>query len=223
MMMPRMHRIAAPLSIPTVPLLKTVRAVLVIAVVCTLPPIVAASELTMKVTDTSVVVNGATPNRDVVLFGVARHARGHLESMRVHRSLAHASATGSASWDAAVRGSWLLVAVDQQSGRYVISSARPPQRAAQSIFLQRDGAPTIESSWLAFELLVVRPGVGAWVTSGNDGGPSDADKSLNASTRLLLSQTETLAGNAPLATVKRGDLVFAVEPFSLDFYTAEVR
>ncbi len=72
------------------------------------------------------------------------------------------------------------------------------------------------------EILLVRPGVGAWRQSAADGGRGDSDASPDGLLRVGLLELEP-AGTAPgpLTELRAGDVVFGIAPNTLEVLSFE--
>ncbi len=72
-------------------------------------------------------------------------------------------------------------------------------------------------------LLLVRPGVGAWLTKAGDGGPSDEDGEANGLLAALLNRM-TPVGTSPAVplSIAANDVVLGINPNSFAVFAAGV-
>jgi hypothetical protein len=76
------------------------------------------------------------------------------------------------------------------------------------------------------EVLLVRPGVGAWTLRVADGGANDGDGILNMNLRTTLERMERLYGADPVphpARVQVKDLLILIDPHRLDYFVKEAK
>lgn len=122
----------------------------------------------------------------------------------------------------------LWIAVDAGSGAFDIAtpaSLELRRRAWRGKGLRKrpDGRDAIGDSRGQAELLVVRPGVGAWRLRLGDGGPSDEDGSADGRLEAALDRLVPLAGGPPPPKeFQAEDFVLLVDPNSLEVVTERV-
>lgn len=170
----------------------------------------------------TVVASGLTPGNPVVWFGVERRVDPDFSTQVVrHTEVDTAGADGTARFslgrEVAVRSVW--VAVDQKTGEFVVAAPdgyriAKPQKPATGLRV-RDGA---EADQLLDDRpylmgLVVRPGDGAWVFAGGDGGERDEDGQSDGRLSFALDGFDPLPGSPEAPARARGeDLWFVVDP-----------
>jgi hypothetical protein len=174
--------------------------------------------------DSAVDVSGMTPGQAVIWFGV-EHAidAGFSGDIYQHYNSGVAAADGTARLDVGrtlVPGS-IWVAVDLSSGLYVTAA---PGTSSPQIFPDPTLAATLVAGGgtLTDQIvdhrpfimgLSVRPGVGAWIFGGGDGGDSDLDGANDGSLSLALDQFSAFPGSPPApAQIGINDLWFIVDP-----------
>lgn len=116
--------------------------------------------------------------------------------------------------------------VDFETGRYAL--AAPPGLQLRVMEIPehgwRGGREHFELRRNYLEVLVVRPGVGAWTQSLSEGGSNDDDGQLNAVLRTRLAGMQRLHGDdaapRPPVIVPR-DLLLIIDPHELDYLVAE--
>jgi hypothetical protein len=68
------------------------------------------------------------------------------------------------------------------------------------------------------QVLLVRPGAGAWILAALDGGAADADGARDASFRLKVKDMQPIRGDAkPQGSVRPGDLLVMIDPQTLAY------
>ena len=119
---------------------------------------------------------------------------------------------------------WAIV--DFDTGRYAL--AAPPGLELRTMNIPehgwRGGREHFDLRRNYLEVLVVRPGVGAWTLSLAEGESSDDDGQLNAVLRTRLSRMQRLHGDdaAPQPPViLPHDLLLIIDPRELDSFVAE--
>jgi len=199
-----------------------------IGLVCLLAP-AAWSLPAVELGATTVVVNGITPNGAAVILGAVRDRTGHQTVVwHYQQILTDTEGRGTVVLEpqAPLDQSSLWAVIDLASGAIAVA-------ASGGGLLVEDPVPSDLLSWeqdgtvgafgtrlRAADLIVVRPGIGAWFISARDGGADDLDGEANGV--LMLDpddlepvdpgSTETLGNLAP------GDVVLALSPQTLHFY-----
>jgi hypothetical protein len=125
-----------------------------------------------------------------------------------------------------VRSVWVAVdigsgsrAIGSRVGHQVISVIFP----LQSLKKNADGlVEALEQNRATLDLLLVRPGDGAWIVRGADGLANDDDSTTG---RLKLTfETAAPLGDTKKAPkqLKRGDVVAAIDPLFLEVFLGEI-
>jgi hypothetical protein len=174
----------------------------------------------------AVVASGLTPGNPVVWFGVERRVDPDFSTEVVrHAEVATAGADGIARFalgrEIALRSVW--VAVDQKKGEFVVAApdgyriARPPKPATR-LGVGQGSQPDQFLDERPYILgLVVRPGDGAWVFAGGDGGERDEDGLSDGRLSFALDGFDPLPGSPEAPAKARGeDLWFVVDPRRLE-------
>jgi hypothetical protein len=170
----------------------------------------------------AVVASGLTPGNPVVWFGVERRVDPDFSTQVVrHTEVATAAADGTARFalgrEVAVRSVW--IAVDQTRGEFAVAApdgyriAKPPKPATRLGTGEGNRPDQFLDERPYLMGLVVRPGEGAWVFAGGDGGERDEDHESDGRLSFALDGFEPLPGSpeAP-ARVRGEDLWFVVDP-----------
>lgn len=121
---------------------------------------------------------------------------------------------------------WAIV--DFDTGRYAF--ATPGGLAPRAMNVPehgwRGGGEHFDLRRNYLEVLVVRPGAGAWTQSLAEGESSDGDGQLNTVLRTKLARMQRLHGAdaapAPPVIVPR-DLLLIIDPHELDYFVSEAR
>jgi hypothetical protein len=180
----------------------------------------AAEGLTLRVGDTDLLVSGARPGASVRVIGVTREPRGFTSLMRTHALPAvTADARGDAAipYGAAVPATSLWVAVDGATGS---TAAAAPAATPVRQFTPAAAAPAdrVAFARTALELLVVRPGAGAWAASAHEGGRGDGDRAVDGKITLVAAELEPVGGKDRLSGgFRAGDVVVVLDPHELDY------
>jgi hypothetical protein len=177
---------------------------------------------TLSVTDQSVVAAGMTPGGAVVWLGMARRVAEYEATFVRRQGTMQADAKGQVTLPLteAVPLQSIWAVIDLQSGGY--ATASPAGFAPLAIELG-PGAFEVRGAGLAdrlvdvadyAEVLVVRPGKGAWGKAVGRGGADDEGNPGDAALRLALDRLEPLPGTSgpPPGKLSAGDLVFVLHP-----------
>jgi hypothetical protein len=174
---------------------------------------------TMTIGASSIVVSGITPKASVYAFGIAREKSGYFVNVVPRQiTLRDDDGDGSVEWaiGSAIDFRSIWMAVDLSNGQYV--AAAPQAYGATRVPLsdQHLRGAGADVTQLAFpgtfvELLVVRPGTGAWRSVVGLHGPqdegNDADKITVSTLRLEPQGDNHEPGPRQL---KKDDVVFFV-------------
>jgi len=189
------------------------------------------SHLRLVLESGTVSVQGATPGGKVVLFGVDRvvgdddypttfvtrevtedgDRDGTIEHQLDHRL--------------PVRRVW--VAVDLTSGAADVSIPGDNGQRVEGWRgrgLRQTGRHAVEDDRGALEILLVRPGSGAWGELVRDGGQEDEDGAVDGRLAAVLDQLAPVGGSSRAPQdFQRGDLVFAVDPVAMSLVADSVK
>lgn len=172
------------------------------------------------------VARGITPGQKALVFGIGREPITY--STRVHQKLeivVDSDGDGQVSLPLSgeLVGASVWWVVDMASG--AASVAAPAafelrQVAAEDEDLSSLIAPSPELAILhrsLFEVVLVRPGVGAWTARVADGARADADDVYDGTLRVALLALEPFEeGQAALAGIGATDLLLGIDPASLE-------
>lgn len=178
----------------------------------------------------SLSLSDITPSGRVALFAMSmRQERGMPTLRRFEKVLTDDDGDGSIVFQPGggvpLRSVWL--AVDLTNGS--LASASPAgtelnPRAIGSDELVRNAqsaAVALRQERLSVDLLLVRPGTGAWILRAREGGSMDGDHTRNGMLTVTFADAEALdtgSGSAP-AQLQPGDVVAAIDPSQFDLLT----
>jgi len=191
-----------------------------------------AAPLRLSVGATGVSVSGVTAKGRAVVFGITREvADDDVTTIQPHLDvLSDDDGDGVVSEDLGQpmprRSMW--VAVDLASGDF--GAAAPPAFRLRNvnwhghgIESRADGRDQVEDVRPFAEVLVVRPGVGAWTLRLGDGSPADADGKANGRIAAALDRMTPLAGSpAPPSRFAAGDTVLLFDPNAMEMTVVRV-
>jgi len=185
--------------------------------------------VTITFEDSAVVASGLSAGKTMVWFGVERLVDADYSSdLYQHYKTDTVAADGTAHFtlDRAVAAASIWVAVDLDTGAFDVKApaSSPLRRSAQTSSQLLQGTGAAADQFLDTRTyvlgLAVRPGQGAWLFGGGDGGPRDLDKSANSRLSFALDQFDALPGS-PTAPAKAGgtDLWFVIDPAAMEIAT----
>jgi hypothetical protein len=181
-------------------------------------PLAAAPRI--KFTPTGVVAEGIRPGGDAIWFvHSVTEFSGWPRLSRIARVVTDEDRDGSVSLEGSVTPSSVWAVVDYATGESAIAmpEGAPPVRELR----ERGNGWAAGRAHLDFavsdlDVLLVRPGRGAWVVRTQQGGSRDGDGRPDNNLRVRLSDMEKLHGSdkTPPVALPR-DLVIAVHPTKL--------
>lgn len=192
----------------------------------------APPELLVSFEEAAVVVAGATEGSDVAFYSIAREPRGAYQSVVRRSGLAYADAQGEARFDVEsgpegggvpLKSVWAVV--DLATGAYAVAAPegfdlRPVPLPGQAFQVGAPGVVNrLRHEYPSVDLLVVRPGVGAWSLRSVDQGPTDHDPADDDRVLTSLEDLESLdgLGTPPPERYGRDDVVIFIEPGELRY------
>lgn len=198
------------------------------------PPVLAAGAppaLALSFTGNSVRVGNVTPGGEVVLFSAAKRG-GPVAAKEetVPRLLSDSDGDGVVTLDGNVPISSVWIAVDWQSG--AVATGAPGEfpiyvrEIAPELYRKdaEDQIAALEKRITRMTLLLVRPGLGAWVLRGREGAEGDRDGAANGRLQLAFEDAAAIAGRkeTPPKHLKAGDVVTIVDLGNLDIFLGQV-
>jgi hypothetical protein len=178
---------------------------------------IAAPLLTFE--DQAAVATGVTPKGQVVWFSVAKQIEGYMAHfVRREEILPDTDGDGVVRFelDQPVPLQSIWVAVDLATGEAAVATPEGYPLREASAAPGRGGEPGrpdwVEEGREILEILVVRPGKGAWGLTVGDGGENDDDGRGDGRITAALARLRALgAGSGPPERFDPKDLVFAVD------------
>lgn len=188
------------------------------------------SPITLAFAERSVVARGLEPGDRAVFFGVAREPRPWMERV-VARAVVLEDLDGDdqveLTLDAAVAPKSVWAVVELSTGRMAIDGPLA-DAFSQVDFTGRVGddladTDLVQRSGTDLEMLVVRPGRGAWRGRVSDGGPADLDGTDDGGVALAVASLVPLdATDARIERIRPGDLVVGIDPSTLEVFAQRV-
>lgn len=193
----------------------------------------APPELAVTFEEAAVVAAGLTPGGDAVFWSVGREPLGAVQRVVRHHGLAVVDALGEARFEpdtSAVLLKSVWSVADLETGALAI--AAPPGFVLREIPFPGNGfavgAPgrvnRLRHPKSALDLLMIRPGVGAWRLRAHDTGAKDRDGEDDDRVMTDLDDLEPFdpAGPEPPERFARGDVVVVVDPHDLTYYATRL-
>jgi hypothetical protein len=180
----------------------------------------------------AVVVSQLEPGAEVVYFDVCRFSDAYIP-----RSAHHANIRNDDNRDGVVAvelarelpRKFLAVAVELATGRFgVFRPAGAPGReiAFPGDSLQQGPGGRLDrlaSSGQYLELLLVRPGIGAWQLTTGDGTPTDESPSSDGVVVNALEMMRPVGdGPLPPEELEEGDVLVRVAPRQMEYYAVRI-
>lgn len=205
------------------PVIAAVLCALVCASSFAAPP----ASLTIALGDHSLTASPVTPGGQAVLAGVDRESATFFFN-DTHYTDAQAESGGTATFsiDRGITPRSVWIAVDVATGRVAIvtpagSPYRPRPSAAKSANAR---AASIAIDGTSVDLLLIRPGTGAWRLSAGDGAAMDADGLQNQTLTLAAADFEPLAGTAAAPSeLAPHDLLIGIDALRQEYFVTEVQ
>lgn len=178
----------------------------------------------------AVVISGVTAKGNAALLGVTREigvddyptVKRHLEV------LADEDGDGTIRYPVAVPQRSVWAVVDMASGDHhsVAPQAFGERRVnwrGRGLERRSDGRDAVEDRRTLLELLVVRPGAGAWALRVRDGQETDGDGRIDGRLEGVLADMQPLAGSPePPAVLQKDDVVLALDPSAMEITLVKV-
>jgi len=192
----------------------------------------AAAPFRLTIGETGLKVSGVTAKGSAVVFGITREVADD-DVTRIQRHLdvlADDDGDGVVSEDLGQpvprRSMW--VAIDLTNGTF--DTAAPPSFRllnvgwrGHGIEHRNDGRDQVEDARPFAEILVVRPGVGAWIARLGDGSAGDADGKANGRIAAALDRMQPLGGSpAAPPLFAAGDTVLLLDPNTMEMTVVRV-
>jgi hypothetical protein len=202
----------------------------VISVVMLLLWALPASAMTISVDPAGITVGGLIPGARVVLFGVGREPhRDHSVVRRWTEVLTDDDQDGIVRFVSPITNKSIWIAVDLASGTRVAETGPdyPRREMVPAEVLRRNSVGELsqfENARGVAELLVVRPGKGAWRVSGAKNAPVDEARGTTDPMRVDASSFQAVPDveSEELTHLERGDVIAMIDPRLMEFYLMPV-
>ena len=192
----------------------------------------AAEPLRLTVGPDAMVASGATAKGQVVFLGITREIAPD-DVVELHRRLevvpdedGDGQVTYKLGQPMVQRSMW--IAVDLTTGDFDTASPegfklRKVNWRGRGLTNRPDGRDSVEDVRGFAEVLVVRPGTGAWILRLGDGSPDDADGTPNGRLEAALDHMTPLADSPePPQRFQRDDVVVLMDPNTMEMTLAKV-
>jgi hypothetical protein len=196
-------------------------------------PAVQAEALRLTVDAESLTATGVTAQGRVVFFGISREVDPDDVVNVVPRIEVRTDEDGDGSvafplgQPVPLRSAW--VAVDLASGSFEAAAPegfrlKKVNFRGRGIGERPDGRGSVADARGLAEILVVRPGVGAWTLRLGDGGPTDEDGTADGRLEAALDRMEPLPGSPPPPqSFQKDDVVIVLDPKTVTGITGRAR
>jgi hypothetical protein len=198
---------------------RLVAAQLFLFAVCSITTISVSAEVTVALDDTTISAEGLTANDRAIIFGLARTVESSVNTTVQETQVVDTDASGEVAHETdyakASHSVWFVV--DLATGEY--DSAVAPEMTVEEL-LGPDGKPInpgqlmngkLIADLIVVDLLIVRPGTGAWSAHIGDGGPGDTDGGRDGVLHMSMSHMQSLIdGVEPPTHIQGGDVIVLV-------------
>lgn len=202
-------------------------------VIVIVTPSVSAAAPVAELSDKELVVRDLAPGSTVALLAVAHEPAYYMMRLVSRRELLKDDDKDGVvryvpDHDVAFRSLWIVVDVASGESTMVTPAGYTPvemyQRGAGRGKAVQSILNTLDIGREVVEILIVRPGEGAWFVTARDRGFADQDGQANGRIRLdpkKLRSPQGTYGDPPHA-LKNGDLVVVVDPDLLEYWAATI-
>jgi hypothetical protein len=202
----------------------------VAAILCLATVAFPAAAMTLTVDPEGVTVAGVPAGSRVLLFGVGREPRRYQSAIRRWTEvLADDDRDGVVRFSSAVTNKSIWVAVDLDTGESVAGTGPgyPRREITTGFGLKRNDTgqlSKLENARGIAELLIVRPGRGAWRLSAVKSSAVDDARDNPSLMRLDAASFRAVSGvlSDDLRYLRRGDVLAMIDPRVMEFYVVQV-
>jgi hypothetical protein len=166
---------------------------------------------------------GITPGSDAVWFGITMDTFNSTRRLKRHAAVvADSDRDGTVLYELPEISRFsLLFVVDAKTGEYAVFRAEGVDAIEHDLRGKtwRAGLEDFDLHADVLEVLVVRPGEGAWTTSAMEGGANDGDGRRNGKFRLKVRDMDPIVttNNKPQSKVRRNDLLIMIDARTLAY------
>jgi hypothetical protein len=211
---------------------RAVRRAILLASLCICSARLFGADFTVALRGPSVVAEHATPNGDVAFFSETVSPLTYFPAY-YHAALtmpANGNGESVFSTSHAHDQAAIWIAVDIETGAVATATGSGVPAVPFTLVdasQKRDVSGQIVKMQLPFDisdLLIVRPGQGAWHVTAIDGGPADEDHTQNGKTAMSIETLVSFKKNSkPPHALKKGDVIVAIEARSLRYSVLRVK
>jgi len=196
------------------------------------PPSFSAPSLGITLDGDAVVVSGLEPGAEVVYFSVSRFSAAYVPRTERHAErLADEDADGEVriALERPVPPKFLVLAVELPTGRFGLWT--PDDSPGREVAFPEnslrpgpgDRLDRLEDGNAYIELLLVRPGLGAWALTTGDGTPTDESPSSDGLVHAALASMVPVGESGePPEEYGKDDLLLRVAPAEMEYYLARI-
>jgi hypothetical protein len=196
----------------------------VIALAATLraaPP----SKMAISLSGQTVVVSGAAPGSEVLVFGAFQETIGYTPALGTYQKFVSdddRDGVVTADFGRPLPHRSVWIALDTRNGDYAFAAPygyrfQMNDLPAKAIVKSKTGDDALSLAFGSAEILVLRPGGGAWRSVVERGGGNDERDVDDKKLLISISRLKSLRskGNGPAALLP-SDRIIAINPFTLE-------
>ena len=206
--------------------------ILILAILsCATAGAATSTSFSVAVDGRKVIASNAQNNGNVVFLG------DHIETYRGFPLYFHSAVVLAASGSQAtltlprdVPQLAVWFAVDETTGDLAVitpSGSQAREVVLDPATLKKDSEGNISRirfPFLIADMVIVRPGEGAWRASVIDGGPHDGDHAEDGQATVVLDALDVMEpGKKPPHALKKGDVIIAISPRTLTYCVIRVK
>lgn len=195
------------------------RSLVLFPLVFSMTAITAAAQPSLTFEQNAVTANGLSSPSGVMLLRVSHEPQGYGTTVVTDARLiedADGDGTVTLQLERRVPPDSLWIAVDRASGAASVAAPRPDRIRHEKERAAFGQMQRLVRSGDVLMVVLLRPGVGAWVRNVQDSGVYDDDAAPDHKLELSIERLEPI-GDSPGAprTLTRDDVVFAIDPYTL--------
>jgi hypothetical protein len=192
-----------------------------------------APPLSLNVDESALTIGNVTTGGDVVVLAVAIESTGGLLreiSGAMRRNDDNDDGTVTIAMGRRIPLRAIFVAVDVESGRYVIASPAgydPAILPFPTSFTRKDAEGLLgvfDIDRTSAQMLIVQKKGGAWRLVATEGSSADADRTNNGKLSLGNADARPVGGGNAAAPkhLKNGDIIAVIDPGTMEVFVTEV-
>jgi len=181
--------------------------------------------MTIAFSGRTIIVRGASPGSEVLVFGAYQHMVGYFAAYDTFQEfVADEGHDGAVTVDfrAPIPRRSVWIAIDTRNGEYSVAApagyrVKLSDLPATAIAKSKAGDDALSLSFAAAEILVLRPGGSAWRGRSDRGGTNDERDADSKKLLVSASHLMALRGREPGPRALRpSDLIIAINPLTLE-------